>query len=188
MPFDAILLSMPDLGTALVVIDVQNESLVGCAGAPRAIARINELSRRATEAGVPVILIQHDDPAEGMGRGSAGWELAEALDQPEGAHVVGKSYRDAFSNPELAALLERLGVGRLVVTGLHSDFCVQMTALSAVVRGYDLVFVSDAHATIDWQAPALQAAEITALVNSRMAMLRHPGRSVEVLPAADVAL
>jgi len=170
-------------------VDVQEGALEGCDGAAEVIERINELSRRATETGMPVILIQHDDADDGMGRGTHGWELAESLERPERAHVVAKSYRDAFAGTELQELLGRLGVGRLVVTGLHSDFCVQMTALSAVVRGYDLVFVSDAHTTFDSpEYPGLSGEAITALVNARMAMLRHPEREIEVLRAADVKL
>jgi hypothetical protein len=62
-----------------------------------------------------------------------------------------------------------------------------MTALSAVLRGYDLVFVSDGHTTFDPpEHPALSGEAIRDLVNARMAMLRHPGRTIEVRPAADV--
>jgi nicotinamidase-related amidase len=177
---------MPDSGTALLIVDVQEASLDGCSDVPQVIDRINELLRRAGEASVPVIFIQHDGTEDGLARGTPGWELAAALERPDGAHLVEKSYRDAFADTELEPLLYRLGVKRLVVTGVHSDFCVQMTALSAVIRGFDLAFVSDAHTTRD--SAALAGPDISALVNSRMAMLRHPGRTIEVVPAARVSL
>src|SRR4051812_37465671 len=147
--FAVILIPMPASGTALLIVDVQEASLDGCSEVPQVIDRINELLRRAGEASAPVIFIQHDGAEDGLARGTPGWELAAALERPGGAHLVEKSYRDAFADTELKPLLYRLGVKRLVVTGVHSDFCVQMTALSAVIRGFDLAFVSDAHATRD---------------------------------------
>jgi nicotinamidase-related amidase len=176
---------MPDSTAALLIIDVQEDSLVGCDGASAVIERINALAREATAAGVPVIAIQHNAPEDGLVRDTPEWQLAAALELPPEHHLVHKTFRDAFADTELEPLLERLGVERLIVTGLHSDFCVQMSALSAVVRGYDLTFVSDAHATLD--SAAFLGAQISALVNSRMEMLRHPGRTIEVVPATEVS-
>ncbi len=171
--------------TALLVIDVQEEALAGCPDGAAVVERINELSQRAAAAGVPVIFIQHEDDDE-LVKGSPGWELAASLVRPEGSLLVPKSYRDGFEATELEEVLARLGVRRLIVTGVHSDFCVQTTALSALVRGYDLVFVSDAHAARPEQGDPeeLSARSLQELVNSRFATLRYPGREVAVLPAA----
>jgi len=173
--------------SALLVIDMQREALEGCPDAGAVIERINALSRRAREAGAPVIFIQHEGDGE-LERGTPGWEIDPSLER-DGAHLVPKTYRDAFAGTELEELLERLGVGRVVVTGAHSDFCVQMTTLSAVVRGFDVVLVSDAHTTIDHaDGGPLEARAMTGLVNSRVATLRHPGSTIEVLPADSVEL
>jgi nicotinamidase-related amidase len=171
------------VSTALLVIDVQQEALVGCPDAGEVLARINDLSRAATAAGTPVIFIQHEDDDE-LIKGSPGWELAEALERPEGSHLVPKTYRDAFERTELMDLLESLGVNRLIVTGVHSDFCVQTTALSALVRGLDIRLVSDAHAARS--AGELSPHAIQSFINSRFSTLRYPGRTIEVLPAAEV--
>ena len=152
------------------------------------IERINELSARAAEADTAVIFIQHEGAEDGLEYGSDGWQLADELMRPDGSFLVEKRYRDAFADTDLGQLLERLEVRRLVVAGVHSEFCVQMAALSAVVRGYDIVFVSDAHTTRDSpEHPSLSGEAITALVNARMAMLRHPEREIEVIPAAEVS-
>ena len=173
--------------SALLVIDMQQEALVGCPDAAGVIDRINDLSRRARAAGAPVIFIQHEGEDE-LERGSPGWEIDPSLEQ-DGAHLVPKTYRDAFAETELEDLLQRLGVRRLVVTGVHSDFCVQMTTLSAVMRGFDVVLVSDAHTAIDHaDGGPLDGREMSRLVNSRMATLRHPGSTIEVLPAESVEL
>src|SRR4051794_11005407 len=179
---------MPERSTALLVIDVQQEALEGCPDAAAIVARINLLSRAAADAAVPVIFIQHEDDDE-LVKGTPGWELAEALERPEASLLVPKTYRDSFADTELEPTLRRLGVSRLVVTGVHSDFCVQTTALSAVMRGYDIVLVSDGHTarpTPQDGGAALPGDALRALINALMATLRYPGRAIEVLPAADI--
>jgi nicotinamidase-related amidase len=173
---------------ALLVIDVQEEALEGCPDAAGLLGRINDLSRRAAEAGVPVIFVRHEGADGELVRDSPGWQFAAGLERDEGSHIVEKTFRDAFAHTELAALLERLGVRRLVVAGIHSDFCVQTTALSALIHGYDIALVSDGHATRSEPGGASIPAEaIQAFITSRFSTLRYPGRTIEVLPAVDVA-
>jgi nicotinamidase-related amidase len=132
------------------VIDVQEAVLAGCADAGDVVRRINGLVRRARSDGAPVIFIQHEDPGDPqMSRDTPGWQLAGALDKLPAEPVVAKAYRDSFAGTGLAERLSQNGVRRLVVTGAHSDYCVQMTALSAVLRGYDVTLVSDADTAQD---------------------------------------
>lgn len=44
-------------------------------------------------------------------------------------------------------MLVRAGVGRLVVTGAQTDACIRSTIHGALVRGYDVTLVGDAHTT-----------------------------------------
>jgi nicotinamidase-related amidase len=178
-------------GTALLVIDVQEAVLEGCAGVPGVLDRINALIARARRAGAPIVFVQHEDPEDPeMTAGSPGWQLAAALERLAGDPVVAKTYRDAFAGTELTATLERSATRRLVVTGSQSDFCVQTTALSALVHGYDVTLVSDAHTTTSARLAAeeLRAEAIIELVNARFSTLRHPGRMMEVLPASGVVI
>ncbi|MGA2803133.1 MAG: cysteine hydrolase family protein [Acidimicrobiales bacterium] len=177
--------------TALLVIDMQEAVLAGCADVTGVVTRINDLLRRAREAGTAIVFIQHgeaDDPE--LVPGSPGWQLIGTLDRREGDTVVPKSYRDSFAETGLAAELARTGAQRLVLTGAQSDFCVQTAALSALVRGYDVTLVSDAHTTTPAVLPEgeLGAEAVVAFVNSRLGTLRYPGRTVEVLPAAEVSI
>jgi nicotinamidase-related amidase len=104
--------------------------------------------------------------------------------------VVAKEYRDSFAGTELGAVLAGTGVRRLVLTGAQSQYCVQTTALSALHHGYDVSLVGDAHTTSPATLPDgdLSAETIVQFVNSCFGGLRHPGRSTEVVAAADVAL
>ncbi|MGO9964571.1 MAG: cysteine hydrolase family protein [Acidimicrobiales bacterium] len=177
--------------TALLVIDMQEAVLAGCADVAGVVARINELLRRAREAGTAIVFIQHgeaDDPE--LVPGSPGWQLIGTLDRREGDTLVPKSYRDSFAGTDLAAELARSGAERLVLTGAQSDFCVQTAALSALMRGYDVTLVSDAHTTTPAVVPGgeLGAEAVVAFVNSHLETLRYPGRTLEVLPAAEVSI
>jgi nicotinamidase-related amidase len=86
-------------------------------------------------------------------------------------------------------MLTASGTRRLVVTGAHSDYCVQTTALSALAYGYDLILVSDAHTARAAELPetTVPAAAVVAFINDRVATLRYPGRDIQVLPTAKVS-
>jgi nicotinamidase-related amidase len=176
------------MDTALLVIDVQEEALEGCHDAGGTVERINDLARRMAETGAPLIYIQHEDDGE-LIRESPGWQLAEALERPDGSVRLAKTFRDGFEATDLQGMLEEEGVRRVVVTGVHSDFCVQTTALSAVIRGFDLVLVSDGHTSrATPETSELSGEALRQLVNARMATLRYPGRTIEVVRAAELSL
>jgi len=157
--------------TTLLVIDVQESVLAGCSDVDGVLERINELARVARSNGSPVVYVQHHDPHDpAMAAGSPGWQLASALERLADDPVVAKTYRDSFVQTELHAMLTASGTRRLVVTGAHSDYCVQTTALSAQLP----------EATVP-------AATVVAFINDRLRGLRYPGRGIEVLPTAKVS-
>jgi nicotinamidase-related amidase len=173
------------MSSAVVVIDVQESVLAGCADASEVVKRINALARRARQQAVPVLFIQHEDPDDPeMRRDSPGWQLAASLERLDGDPVVPKTYRDSFAETALAGLLAKFGVCRLIIAGAHSDYCVQTSALSAVVRDYDVTLVSDGHTAQD--DGELAGAQVRDLVNARFASLRAPGRAIAVTPAAEI--
>lgn len=124
-----------------------------------------------------------------MTAGSPGWQLAAALERLDDDPVVAKTYRDSFAQTNLHATLRASEGRRLVLTGAHSDYCVQTTALSALAHGYDLTLVGDAHTAQDAKLPeaTVPAATVIAFINHLVTSLRYPGRAVEVLPTAKVS-
>jgi nicotinamidase-related amidase len=174
--------------TALLVIDLQRDVLPGCHDAAGVVARSAELVDRARAEGVPVVWVQHEE--EGMEFGTDGWQLAAGLDPAEGEARIRKEYRDSFADTDLDDALDRLDVGRLVIAGAQSDYCIRTTAQSAAVRGYDVVLVSDAHTTTDteWDGVAITGEQIVAHTNRYFAGLRYPGQEFGIAEAATVAL
>jgi nicotinamidase-related amidase len=175
--------------TTLLIIDVQEAVLAGCADVEGVVGRINELTSRARRSGSPVVYVQHEDPEDPeMTAGSRGWQLAARLERLADDPVVAKAYRDSFADTDLQAVLAASQAARLVVVGAHSDYCVQTTALSALAHGYDVTLVSDAHTAQAAELPegAVPAPMVVALINERMATLRYPRQAIDVLPAGQV--
>jgi len=177
--------------TALLVIDMQEAALAGCADVEGVVTRINDLLGRARKTGTAIVFIQHgelDDPE--LSPRSSGWQLIGTLDRREGDTVVAKCYRDSFAETSLVTELAKSGARRLVVTGAHSDFCVQTAVLSAAMRGYDVTLVRDAHTTTSAVLGEgdIPAEAVVAFVNRRVETLRYPGRSIEVVLAAEVTI
>jgi len=174
--------------SALLVIDLQKGVVPGCFDADGVLARVRQLVDRARASATPVVWVQHEE--DGMEEGSEPFELAGGLVPVDGEPRILKHYRDAFADTDLDDALERLDVGRLLVTGAQSDYCVRTTAQSAAVRGYDVVLVSDAHTTTDteWDGVEITGEQIVAHKNRYFDGLRYPGQLCGVEEAASVSL
>jgi hypothetical protein len=96
---------------------------------------------------VPVVWVQNSD--EQLARGSDGWQIVSELTPGDAEPLVEKNYGDSFEDTSPEAVLSGLGVGRLVVVGAQTDWCVRSTLHGALARGYDATLVSDAHTTED---------------------------------------
>lgn len=177
---------MPDMNTALLVIDVQQLLCNGDEAAydiDRVIERINGVAVRARTAGAPVFMIQHEDDGP-LRHGSDGWQLDPRLSvQPDDLHLR-KTACDSFHHTELQALLHARDIERLVVCGLQSEYCVDSTVRRALALGYPVTLVSDAHSTID--NGVLTAAQISAHHTTTLAHLESFGPRVTPVPAAEV--
>ncbi|WP_370290937.1 cysteine hydrolase family protein [Nocardioides sp.] len=171
--------------TALLVVDVQNDVVAGAPRRDEVVAAIDTLVARAREAGAPVIWVQHSD--DGLPRDTPGWEYVPELVRADDEPLVHKTYGDSFEATELEQLLAEAQVGRVVVTGAQSDFCIRSTLHGALVRGYDVTLVGDAHTTEDltqWGAPAPE--QVVAHTNLLWSGQRAPGRTAAVVSSAEV--
>jgi nicotinamidase-related amidase len=179
--------TLPDRpNTALVVIDVQNAVMAGAHRRDDVIANVRSLVDKARAADVPVIWVQHSDDA--MPRGSQGWRYVAELVRREAEPLVHKSYGDAFEDTDLEASLAEHGAGRLVVAGAQTDACIRSTIHGALVRGYDVTLVSDAHTTEDLTEYGAPAPELViAHTNLYWQYQNAPGRRAAVVGTAAVS-
>ena len=137
-------------GTALLVVDVQNNVVAGAYKRDEVVANVATLVEKARRGGVPVVWVQHS--SDDLPQGSAGWEFVAELNRGDAEPLVHKRYPDSFEETTLEEVLAGLGVGHLVVSGASTDQCIRSTLHGAIVRGYDATLVSDAHTTEDLSA------------------------------------
>ncbi len=175
--------------TALLIIDVQDALCTGewaMFDIGRVIDTINGLSARARAAGVPVVLVQHEEDEGPMQFGAAGWQLADGLDVSPADDRVRKKTPNSFHGTDLRRLLQAQQIGHLIVCGLQSDFCVDTTVRQALALGYDVTLAEDAHSTMD--NGVLTAAQITAHHNATLKHFTSFGPRMTVVPAGEVTI
>ena len=171
--------------TALLVIDVQNAAVEHAHDRDAVVGNVSGLVDRARQEGVPVVWVQHSD--DQLERGTEGWQIVSELSPEETEPLVEKEYGDSFEDTNLETVLSELRVGRLVVVGAQTDWCVRSTLHGAIARGYDATLVSDAHTTDDqteWGAPPPK--DVIAHTNLYWTHHAAPGRTAGTVAAADV--
>jgi isochorismate hydrolase len=172
--------------TALVVIDVQNGAVGNAYRRDDVVANINRLVAEARAAKVPVIWVQHSDGD--MPRGSDAWQYVEELRMEPSEPVVHKSYGDSFEETDLEQVLAERGIGQLVVAGAQTDACIRSTLHGALVRGYDVTLVGDAHTTEDLSAYGAPPPEaVIAHTNLYWRYQSAPGRKGGTLPTSEIS-
>lgn len=175
------------MSTALLIIDVQQALCSGeyeCFEIQRVIDTINDLSARARAAGVPVVLIQHEEEGELFKPGNPGWQLAEGLQTSPTDHRVRKTTGDSFYQTHLQKLLPPQDFERLVICGLQTDYCVNATLRQAHQLGYDVVLAGDAHSTVD--NGNVTAEDIIAEHNRDWADLSSSVARIDVVPGVKI--
>lgn len=173
--------------TALLVIDVQNDVVANAYDRDGVIDRIGTLIRQAKAAGAPVIWVQHQD--DELAPDTEGWQIVEAIRPGPDDLVVAKRFQDSFVETTLRRTLDDLGVGHLVVAGAQTDACIRASTMRALIEGFDLTLVEDAHTTEDTmfdlsdgeQVP-VSAKQIVAHTNLCMWSVRYPGLTSTVVP------
>jgi len=138
--------------TALVILDMINEmDFAGAAAMRQSVAEtaatILKLREAADRANLPTIYV-NDNFGEwhseryrlverALGSGTA-HEFVARLAPRDGDYFVIKPQFSGFYATNLPVLLPKLGVDRLILTGVAADICVLFTAADAHMRDYDL--------------------------------------------------
>jgi nicotinamidase-related amidase len=171
--------------TALVVIDVQNGVVGGAYQRDAVVANISTLVDKARDEGLPVVWVQHS--SEEMPKGSDAWQYVPELTPGDSEPLVHKTFADSFEDTDFEEVLAGKGIGRLVVTGAQTDECIRSTIHGAMVRGYDVTLVGDAHTTEDlseYGAPTPD--KVIAHTNLYWKYHAAPGRTAGVAETKDV--
>jgi nicotinamidase-related amidase len=141
---------------AVLVIDMINDFVTGKLGSGRArkiVPAVKKLVESARSKGLPIIYVC-DSHIPGVDTelslwgshavaGTKGAEIVPELEPRDGDYVLKKRRYSAFFATDLDILLRELDIGRLVLSGLVTDICIQHTAADAFFRGYKVVVVGD---------------------------------------------
>jgi nicotinamidase/pyrazinamidase len=165
------------MADALIIVDVQNDFCPGGAlpvpEGNQVVPVLNAYAARAQAAGIPIYASRDWHPrrtthfAEFGGtwpvhcvQNTPGAAFHPDLRLPPGTQIVtkGTSERDegysAFEGQladgrDLATALREVGVDRVYIGGLATDYCVQATVLSAREQGFDVVWLRDASRPVE---------------------------------------
>lgn len=146
---------------AYLVIDMQQEDGFHLHDFESVIANNAMLIGAARTAGIPLIYTRHinnadasdlppDEPLDATGRpisycaGTRQVEILARLAPQPGDSIIDKPRYSAFHRTGLDARLKRLGVSRLMVSGVLTDACVLATVLDAFALGYRVDIIVDA--------------------------------------------
>jgi nicotinamidase-related amidase len=171
---------------ALVVVDVQVAVVEGAYQRDAVVSRVAACVEHARNTGIPVIWIQHHDA--NLLEGSDAWAIVPELLPAAGEPIVAKSYSDSFEATTLESELAERSVGEVIVVGAQSDQCIRGTLHGALVRGYHVTLVGDAHTTEDntaWGAPPPE--QVIAHTNLYWSGEGAPGRVARVMTSAEFA-
>lgn len=123
------------------------------------IERINLLAGIHRKRGDQVIFIQHDGSSEEFCMpGTEGFEILDALSVGEDDLLISKTANDSFYKTKLQEQLDHFDIEELIITGISTDFCVDATIKSALVKDYSVTVISNAHTTDD--KPHLRAKQL----------------------------
>ena len=153
--------------TALVIIDVQMgmfDEDGPVYNGENLLQTLSKLIGKAHQANAPVIYVQHND--EEFVKGGPAWPIHPFITPIAGDVVVQKRTPDSFHETNLGDELEKIGIKKLVVGGIQTEYCVDTTCRRAFSLGYDVTLVEDGHST--WDNKYITAQQVIAHHNNTL--------------------
>ena len=141
--------------SAVLAIDLQRhflspESRAFLPSAGRFVPGLVEFYSAVKALNVPIIFTRHYHTGGTMARWWGDEMLGEdplndLLDEfkPFAETVIEKSTYNAFHGTGLEAILRKLGIETVIITGVMTHLCCETTAREAFVRGFNVVFPVD---------------------------------------------
>lgn len=143
----------------LLVIDLQNDFLSGWSEAERLnlLTRTNDLIASVRAQALEVIWIyqtfkpdlsdafleMRDHHIPNVIEGTAGAEIAQALDVQDTDTKIHKKRYSGFFETSLDQELNRIAPDQLILAGVNTHACIRMTAIDAYQRDYRVILAAD---------------------------------------------
>jgi nicotinamidase-related amidase len=175
--------------TAVLVIDVQQGLCEGdgaafdCAGT---IERINQVTAKARFVDATVIFVQHESTDGYLAVNSAAWQLANGLNVQESDLRIRKTTPDSFLKTDLHSVLLARKITKIVICGMHTEYCVDTTTRRALALGFAVVLISDAHTSAGNEA--ITAAQVIAHHNATLTTISSFGPKAVAVSAGELSV
>jgi nicotinamidase/pyrazinamidase len=157
---------------ALIIVDVQRDFLPGgslaVSGGDRVVPVLNRYSALFHEKGLPIFATRDWHPPNHCSftarggpwpphcvQGASGADFAPGLALPAETVVIStaadpdREEYSGFASVDLRESLERMGVRRLFIGGIATDYCVLHTVRDALGLGYEVFLLEDAIRAVD---------------------------------------
>lgn len=159
----------PRSGDALIVVDMQRDFLPGgslaVAHGDEVVAPLNHYLRIFEQKGLPVFATRDWHPTDHCSFRERGgrWPVHCVVDTPGAGFAAGLEFpthtrivskdtepgQETYSGfqateTNLAGRLRELGVNRLFIGGIATDYCVLFTVLDALAAGFEVCLLEDA--------------------------------------------
>ncbi|MDX9743671.1 MAG: cysteine hydrolase family protein, partial [Arcobacteraceae bacterium] len=145
---------------ALLVIDVQNEYFTGLMPIiypQNSLLNILEAIKISQKFDIPIIMVQHTSTvknAKAFVKGTFGWELHDSIKNIDVDLYVEKTLPSSFVGTNLEEWLRTHNIDTVVISGYMTQHCCDTTARYAHHLGFNVEFLSDATATLDFENKA----------------------------------
>ncbi len=133
--------------TALIIIDVQNILVETGFQSDKMMDKISFLQHQARSKGVEIIYIQHIENPEDSALED--WQLSPLLNRKSDEKVFQKKYNSIFKETDLKDYLDKEDIGRLVLCGMQTEYCVDASVKVGFEFDYKLVIPEGAFTTFD---------------------------------------
>lgn len=146
--------------SALIVIEMQETFRTDMEMiSDKQIKNVQSLIEFAENNQMPIIFVRHNDSSDNsqnmidwwgdkLEKGSKAWEIIPELDTSKHI-IIDKSQYSAFYNTNLDDILKERSIDNVIICGLMTNCCCETAARDAFMRGYNVVFVNDATATLN---------------------------------------
>jgi nicotinamidase-related amidase len=124
---------MESMKLALLVIDMQKAYYRNFSkeSMDKASVYINTAVETFRKNNLPIVWIQNEGKADGVVRGTEGFEIIENLKPRENEKRIIKEYRNSFNKTELLEYIKENAIDALIITGFSAAFCILSTYRAA---------------------------------------------------------
>ena len=133
--------------TALIIIDVQNILVETGFQSDKMMDKIFFLQHQARSKGAEIIYIQHMENPED--NALEDWQLSPLLNRKTDEKVFQKKCNSIFKETGLKDYLDKEDIGRLVLCGMQTEYCVDASVKVGFEFNYKLVIPEGAFTTFD---------------------------------------